>query len=302
MANEILPSSIGDLVAGEVLAAEYLYLLADRDNSVLGHPALLKASAPSGVSNIVRVPHIGLGGYNLLAARTPGSEVTNTALSDGGTDVTIAPYSKVYELDDLANFMLDGRVNASMFAMDAAISVGQTLISLIANIGDGFTADEGSGDLTWETLIAAKTALGVAAADGSAGLMALIHPYQWGDLERDSLSMGVTPAPLLAGSLNAGLGAYKGRYFGIDVYVSKAVPLDTGNYKGCLISKGAICWADTSYPTIVAPGANIMSIGNAIFEMERKGTFASTKLITHTQMGVAIGINSAGVTIVSAST
>ena len=31
MANEILPAGVGDLIAGEVMAAEFLMLLADRD-------------------------------------------------------------------------------------------------------------------------------------------------------------------------------------------------------------------------------------------------------------------------------
>lgn len=299
MANEIIPSSIGDLVAGEVLAAEYLMLLADRDASILSHPALLKASAPSGASNVVRVPHVGLGGYDALSARTPGSEVANTALSDASTDVTIAPYSKVYAMDDLAQWMLDGRVNAAAFAQDAAISVAQKLISLIANITDGFAASTGSGDLTWDVVMGAITTLEVAKAGGPA--ICLLHPYQWGDLRKSAASAGVSLAPALQGSMNAAMGAsYKGSYLGVDFYTSSHVPLDTGNYKGALFTRGAVCWADTVYPTVISP--NALSFGNAVFEMDRRASFAETKMVTHTNLGVALGIDAAGITLISAST
>jgi len=299
MANEILPASIGDLVAGEVLANEYLMLLADRDASILSHPALLKASAPSGASNVVRVPHIGLGGYDALAARTPGTEVANTALADASTDVTIAPYSKVYAMDDFAQWMLEGRINEQMFAQDAAISVAQKLISLIANITDGFAASTGSGDLTWDVVMGAITTLEVAKAGGPA--IALLHPYQWGDLRKSAASAGVSLSPAVQGSLDAALGgSYKGRYMGVDFYTSSAVPLDTGNYKGALFTRGAVAWADTVYPTVIS--ANAMSFGNAVFEMDRRASFAETKMVTHTNLGVALGIDAAGITLISAST
>ncbi|HJN72355.1 MAG TPA: hypothetical protein QGF58_00360, partial [Myxococcota bacterium] len=119
-------------------------LLADRDGSVLTHPALFHATGSARSSNVVRVPHIGLGGYDLLTATTPGSEHANTALTDGSTDVTIAPRAKVYSIDDLAGFISDGKLDALAFAQDAAVSVAQTLISLIANVADDFTATAGT--------------------------------------------------------------------------------------------------------------------------------------------------------------
>lgn len=300
MANEILPASIGDLVAGEVLASEFLMLLADRDSSILQHPALHIVNAPAGSSSVVRVPHIGLGGRDALAERTPGTEIANTALSDGSTDVTIAPYGKVYALDDMAAWMTEGRLSTQLFAQDAALSVNQKMISLIAAVGDGFSADEGSGDLTWDVMRAAKAALAVAKADDTNGLMAILHPYQWADLEADTMGLGVAPAVYLASAINAPLGGYKGRFMGIDIFVSSHVPLDTGNYKGCLISKGAIVAAQAMYPTTI--GQNSVSAGPMLFELDRRASFAETKLVTHALMGVALGIDAAGCTIISAST
>jgi hypothetical protein len=87
------------------------------------HPALMHATGfEQPVSNVVRVAHLGLGGYDLLSATTPGSEVANTALTDGSTDVTIAPRAKTYGLDDTARFISDGKLDPVMFAQDAVSS------------------------------------------------------------------------------------------------------------------------------------------------------------------------------------
>jgi len=251
-------------------------------------------------SGPITATHIGLGGRDALAERTPGTEIANTALTDGSTDVTIAPYGKVYALDDMANWMTEGRLSTQLFAQDAAMSVNQKMISLIANIGDGFAADEGSGDLTWDVMRAAKAALAVAKADDTNGLMAILHPYQWADLEADTMGLGVAPAVYLASAINAPLGGYKGRFMGIDIFVSSHVPLDTGNYKGCLISKGAIIAAQAQYPTTV--GFDAISAGPMRFALDRRESYAETKIVTHALMGASLGIDAAGCTIVSAST
>ena len=91
------------------MAAEFLMLLAERDGSILTHPALLHATSPSMTSTVVRVPHLGLGGYDLLSATTPGAEVANTVLADDKTDVTVAMRAKRYNLDDLARFIVNGK-------------------------------------------------------------------------------------------------------------------------------------------------------------------------------------------------
>ena len=187
MANEILPGNITDIIATEVMAAEFLMLLAASDGSVLTHPALFHATT------IVRVPHLGLAGTDILTATTPGTEVTNTALSDGKTDVTIAMRALRYTADDLARYIADGKIDAAAFAQSAVISISQTLIDLIANVTDDFTSTAGATGVnaTWSNVVDAKTSLGVNDAQGEA--LGILHPVQWGDLEKDALSLGVLP-------------------------------------------------------------------------------------------------------------
>ncbi|MCB9763920.1 MAG: hypothetical protein H6739_29385 [Alphaproteobacteria bacterium] len=299
MANEIVPSGIGDLIAGEVMANEYMMLLAERDNSVLNHPALFHATATSPTSNVVRVPHVGLGGYDLLSATTPGSEIANTALIDGSSDITISSRAKVYMADDLAQYITDGKLDAIALAQDAVVSISQTLISLIASVAGGFTATEGTSgvDATWNDVLAAKTTLDIANAAGP--MLAIVHSRQWGDLESDALSMGVLPAQSMSGVIMQGLSGYRGRYLGIDFFVSNHVPTANAgaDRAGGIFTRGGIAWADAQMPAENDP--NIVNLGRGRFERVRQGRYLATSYVTSYHCGVAQAIDAAGVSLVS---
>jgi hypothetical protein len=299
MANEIVPSGIADLVAGEVMAAEFLMLLADRDGSVLTHPALFHATASSPSSTVVRVPHLGLDGYDLLSATTPGSEVANTAFTDDKTDVTIAMRAKRYTLDDLARYIADGKLDPVMFARDAAVSVAQTLISLLANVGDDFTSTVGSTgvNLVWTDIIDAKTTIGV--AKGGGPMLGVLHPQQWGDLETDAFSAGVLPAQTMGGTINASLDAYKGSWLGIDLYTSSHTPLanTSADRAGFITTLGGLAWADSQMAPENDP--NIIDLGRARLERVRQGTYVATSYVVSYAAGVAKAIDGAGVSVVS---
>lgn len=295
MANEQTPSSIADIVAGEVLANEYLMLLAERDGSVLNHPAFFHATGSPG-SNVVRVPVLGHG-YDLLSAATPGADTANTSFSDDKIDVTVATYTLRYTNDALAKYMADGKLDAQMFAMGAVISIAQTLISLAANVTDGFSNVAGSTGVNaaWSDVLTAKALLGVGNADGP--MLGLVHGVQWGDLESDALSLGVLPAQLNAGIINTGLEAYKGRYFGVDFFKSNRVPTaDAGaNRAGAIWTPGGLVWADAELDTEGDP--NIVNLGRGQFERVRLGLQSATSYVIRAAMGVSLGIDAAGVTL-----
>jgi len=299
MADEIVPSGIGSLISGEEMANEYLLLLADRDSSILTHPALFHATGRAGgrMSNVIRVPHLGLMGYNTLAATTPGSEVANTAFTDGETDVTVVSRAKVYSVDDFARFIAGGKLDPVMFAQDAVISVAQDLIGLIANVVDDFTSEAGTTgvDATWNDIVDAKTILGIAKATGP--MVGIVHPRQWGDLEVDALSLGVLPAQSMGGVINTGLESYVGRWLGIDFFRHSAVPTANGgaDRAGGIWTRGGMAWADA----ILDPenDANIVDMGRARLERARHGTFLETSWVISYQAGVAKAIDGAGVTL-----
>lgn len=299
MANEVIVSGIGDLISGEVMATEFLMLLADREDGVLNHPALMQATGSSAMSNVVRVPHLGLGGYDLLSATTPGSEVANTAFTDGSTDVTLAPRAKTYGIEDTARFVAAGKLDPVMLAQDAVISINQTLISLIANVADDFSSTAGSTgvDATWADILDAKTLLGIAKNSGP--LLGLLHPRQWGDLETDALTLGVLPAQSMGGVITAGMGLYKGRWMGIDIFVSSAVPTANGgaDRAGAVFARGGVAWADSQF----APenDSNIVELGRGRFERVRKGQSLQTNYVTSWLCGVAKAIDGAGVSVIT---
>jgi len=295
MADEVLVSGLADLLSSEDIATEFLMLLADRDGSILTHPALFYAMGTAGNSAVVSVPHVGLGGYDLLSASTPGSEIANTALTDGSTNVTIAHRAKRYSVDDLAAVLSRGKL---AFAQDAAIAVAQTLISAIANVGDDFTSTAGTSgvDAAWTDIIDAKTTLGIAKASGP--MLGILHPRQWGDLEADALTIPGMAAMQVAGVINIGLeGTYKGRWAGIDFYVSSHVPTaDAGaNRAGAIFTRGGIAWADKAMVPESDP--NILDLGRARFERVRAGNSLLTSYVTSYAMGVAKAIDAAGVTL-----
>jgi len=300
MANENVVSSVADLVTNEVLSAEVLMLLADRDASVLTHPALLKATATSASSLVVQVPHIGLNGYDLLSAATEAAEVANTQITDGSTDVTIAMRAKRYTSSDLARYVTMGKIGPSVLAQDLVGTMAQTLVSLIAIAGSGYTAQAGPGtgtDLTWASFLAGKGVLGVAKASGP--LLAILHPQQWADLEADALTLGYAASIEGSGTLTIGLEQYKGRWFGIDIFVSAYVPtVNAGADRGgVLLAPGAMAWADAP---IDADGADLVAqFGVAKLERVRQGTYLQTSYVYSHAAGVSRAIDAAGVTIVS---
>jgi len=298
MAYEILTAGIADLKTTEVMSSIFLLLLAERED-ILGHPALVYAGAAEG-SNKVRVPQIGLGGYDVLAAGTEGTALANTALTDASSDITVAWYGKSYERSDLARMVAaNGLLDPEMFAMDSAVSIAQTLLGLVAGLMDGFSTVVGSTtvDATHQNFIDAITALEIAKVPGP--YLSLLHPRQWGDLRTDALSLGGA-AQYRAdaqGSIAAGTGQFAGQLYGVDVFKTSRV--DTMNagadYGGGMIGRGAVAWADGIIPNDGDP--NMINMGRGALERVRTGKAALTAYVSHAYMGVVECIDAAGVTI-----
>ena len=301
MANEILIAGIADLKTTEIMSAEFNLLLADRGD-LFQHPALMYAGAAQG-SNKVRVSEIGLMGYDLLAAGTEGSALSNTALTDSSSDVTVAWYGKSYEQSDIAQVVAaNGLLDPVMYARDTAVSVAQTLISLIANVTDDFTATVGTttADLTLAQYVTAINTLEVAKVSGP--LMCILHPQQWADLRTDSLSLGGAAqyrADSQAVVMSSTFSQFKGNLFGVDVFTSSHVPTanTAADRAGGMFGRGAVVWADAMFPTNGDP--NIINLGRAALERDRTGKAGLTAYVSHSFLGVVQGIDAAGVSIIT---
>ena len=300
MANEVLVAGIGDLTISEAMAAEFLFLLEDRADFLM-HPALHYAGQPAS-SNVIRVSQLGLGAVDLLAAGTEGTALANTALTDASDDVTVAWYGKVYESSDLAKFAANGKLDPRLFAQDAAVSVAQTLVNLIAALGSGFSNTVGTSgvNMTIADFTDAITQLEISKAEGAR--LAVLHHRQYGDLRTDSLSLGGAAQFRLdsQGLVQTAMSQNRGQLFGVDVFSTGRVPTANAgaDRAGMMFTKGGVLWADGNIQTDGDP--NIVNLGGrAAFERVRTGKAGLTAYVTHAFLGVAEGIDEAGVGIIT---
>ena len=305
MANEIIYSGIGDLRTAEALSAEILLLLADR-NALPNHPAILYAGDAQGRgSAVLKIPQLGLMGYDLLASTGDGSAVANTALSDASTTITVARYSKAYEASDLARLTdpANGKINVSAFAADAVQSAANTLTSLICNVTDDFSATVGTSgsDLSIANFLAAIQTLEVAKV--VAPYMSILHPQQMGDLRAAIAATSGGALQFLPASaeqiqlLGAG---YRGQWLGVDIFVSSYVPTKNAgaDYGGAMFGRGAVAYADSSIPEEADPMQTILA-GKLLFERERTAKSGLTSFVSHAYLGVSKCIDAAGVSIIT---
>lgn len=305
MANEIVYSGIGDLTVAARLASLYQLLLADRDSGALAHPAIVYAGMSQAGSTVVKVPQVGLMGYNLLASGTEGTDPGNTALTDASASITVAIYEKIYEAGDLAR-MVDayGMFSPEMMAADCAVSAAQTLIDLLVALATGFTTNVvgSSGiDLVIEDFTDGITLLEVAKVAGR--LCSILHPTQIGDMRTDSLSLaGAVQYRQDAQGLVRYAGSnYKGELFGVDVFSSAQCDTsDAGaNVNGMIFGPGAVLWGDGAF--VPEPGDNnIIDLAmpgapaKARLERVRSGRAGLTAWVMRALMGVIEGIDAAG--------
>lgn len=293
-------ANIADLRTAEALSAEFLMLLADR-GSLMNHPALVYAGDAAGSgSAVVKVGHIGMGGYDLLASVADGAAATVSAIVDGATTVTVGRYAKFYEPTDLARLTGgNGLLDPEMFAADAMASYAATLVSLIAAEVDSFATVKGTStaDLTVATFLAGVTALEVAKVESP--FLALLAPQQIGDLRAD-LASSTAGAVQWAESTQAQLiqmsGNYKGKFLGVDIMSSAHVTDDGTDKLGGIFGRGAVVWADGTIPA--TGDSNAINVGGKVlFEQDRSPKSGLTAYISSAYMGVSEGIDLAGVTL-----
>jgi hypothetical protein len=303
MANEIVTSGIGDLTTTEIVTGLWLQSLADR-NALPNHPALLKVPSPAGRgSTTIKVPQIGLMGYDLMATATEGSSTANSALVDASTTLAIAPKMKVYEASDLAR-LIDalGVLNPQVMAMDALISASVTLRDMVANLCDTFTTTVGTSGVNasvanWLDVIAT---LEIAKVQGP--YLGILHPRQWADIREDAaLNSGgaIVWNAGAQGILDAmkGLG-YQGNFLGVDVFTTTSIPtVNAGADRGGgVFGRGAIVWTDAPPP--VDPDLPQLLVGDRVlFEKDRTARAQLTAYVMSYYVGAAEAIDLAGVTL-----
>jgi hypothetical protein len=305
-------SSLSDLLVASVLDGNYVLLLAER-NALPNHPALYRASMviDGAGSNVIKVPHLGLMGYDLPAQLADGATVGSTALTDGSTSITVVRYSKAYTWTDLAKMVQpDGRVSPSVLAMDALASAASNETNLICDVIDGFSTTGGPGtgvDLDVASIMAIIGAGKVANFTGPQ-FMGVLHGQQWSDLIVDAgTSLGSAPGgnqqynPDLAAMARLRGDSYHGSWLGVDWFVNNRVPTANAgaDRAGALFSRGGVMIGEGTFAGVVEDPTNQVLVGGRVlFERSRDAFSGETSYPMHQYIGVSKGIE-AGITIIS---
>lgn len=307
-------ASISSLLPSNVTSAEYLRLLADRDTSVLAHPALVYAGDAMGLGSLsIKLSQLGLDGYRLLEAVADGAMVGDSAIDDDDCTVTVAPYRKSYPITDLAAAVSQGKLGPQILARDAVMSAGNTLLSLVCAVFSGFSQQSGATgqSMTYTYMLQAKNALGARSVPGP--YLAVISGIQFGHflLSLAGAATGLAFTPASQAQIDAYGEGYKGEWAGVSIFVSNRV--NTANagadHLGAMWGRGAIVWADSSFapepdPNIVDFGGSEMNgfRGKVRFERDREARAGETAYVTHANLGVNEGIDLAGQGLLSKAT
>lgn len=300
MSNEVTISSLSDqLVAAAV--SSYFIETFQGSQSLPQHPALAYAGGINGAnSDVIQVVAESLNGYNRMAAF--GSEtatISNTALTDTNYQLTVAPYGLLRSVGDGARIVQRRGDPLQRLALDMYFSLVETLIYLVANITDGYTAVQGTSgaDMTLETLLDAHTTLDEARAP--AERLAIMHPHQFGQIRKDALlSIGgamqwVPASPDMINRMGQG---FQGMLGSTALYTSDHVPSSGGNYLGGLIARDAVLWGDGVPP--IDPELGDVLIGGRV-KIRKYGVPDTilTKTLGSAFLGARMGVDGRGVTL-----
>ena len=304
----MLLGGLADLTVAEVLTGKYLQLLGDR-NALPNHPAIALGYQRDMVGaggNTVKVPHVGIFGFDILATGTEGTETGNTAFSDGSSTIVVVQKDKVYEYSDLVRMIdANGLINPDAFALDAVVSAGATGLDMVSNLVDNFSAAVGATGVnaTAANFLECITTLEIAGVVGP--YLSILHPRQWGDIRSDVATASGGAIQWNAGSQALldrmkGLG-YQGKYMDVDVFTTTRVPTANAgaDRAGGMFGAGAIVWVDGTIQTD-GGDSNQMIIGDKVlFERIRNGRAGLTALLTRKFVGYSEGLDGAGVSLIT---
>jgi hypothetical protein len=284
-------SGLSGLLATEVLSGIWIQSLADR-TALPAHPAIIRIPAPPG-SEVVRVPDVGMFGYDLLGQVSPDetADPNLTAHDEDAVDITLYRYSKYYDVSDLAALRdASDVIRAETFAMDALISAGATLRDIVANLVGNFVSTTGTSgaDMTFEDYLDAITNLQIAKVQGP--YLSILAPVQVGDLRKDlalnsggAIQYNAAPQRMLDGAKSMGL---QGDLAGGSIFMTDSVATSGGNRLGGMFGRGAIGYclaapvADPDFPQIVL-GSEVL------FEKSRDAVTSVTQYVSHMNVGAS---------------
>jgi hypothetical protein len=304
MAGEILYSGLGDLRLAETLSTQFMLLLADR-NWLGNHPALFDAGDVSGTgSTVVKIPQIGLDGYDAAASAAESGNSANVALTDTSTTVTVARQTLARETSGLAQITDPGFLTSPTWANDAFGAMNARMTNMITALMSGFSSSVGSTgvNLSVANFLAAKATLAVNNALDSTPL-AILSSVQMADLMAELATTSGGAVQFLQATADLvqarGIG-FQGQFLGVDLFSSNRVPTANAgaDFAGGMFTRGAVVTAFGT-PFVEDPTQQVAIAGRILFERDRTARTDLTAYVSHFYYGVAEGQDLRGVAIVT---
>lgn len=294
---------VGDLRLAQILSMEIKLLLTDQAN-LRNSPFIDYSGSIVGTgSDTIRVRKAGLGRDLFTAVAQEDDAATNTALTDGHVDIVVNRAFLKYQITDLASMSGMGAndIDAMRIAQSMAGSYEAYFADMTGDTIDDFTGVVGTSGSIFDVDTMLAGIFQLEQADGNRGVpgpyAAILHPKQLTELQ-DSLRnesnsiFAFSPATLEAIGMKGP--GYIGRFLNVDLYSSSYVNTDGTDRLGALFGVGALGYAD-GVPVTMAGATDAMNMGPIVVELDRDAATASTSVVGHCYLGMAVLDDNRGV-------
>lgn len=289
--------------SADVRSAVYELTLADR--SILSpelYPQFLYAGSVAGLgTQTLRVAQYGLGqdAFTTKAsgAATEDDDVANTAFTDSSVTISVDRHSLSYDFTSIA-LDTDPVLGLQTMYQSMLVDAGRFLTNAACGLAAGWSNVVGSTgvEMSLSTFLAAINKLEAANIPGP--YLAVLHPNQWRGIRAEHLlSVGGAAQFIPAEATVSGATGYKGKLFGVDVFVSTNIPLSGSDRQGMMIGKSAVVFADMK-PSIIDP-VRQAALGRTKLEFDRVPGSDIDEVHAHTYFGIAEFEDARGVQILS---
>jgi len=302
MANEIYTGggSGANLVQASRLSELFLETIADRDYSVLAHPAIMYlGDINGGQSSATLIPVVNVSDDE-FASLTEIQAGTPSDIASAQAPITVGRWYLERDYSDFIS-ILDGTGAVDEVALVDGMIIGanMTTLSLVVTVGATFTVIKGASGatLTHATILEAKQALRSAHVKGP--YVCILGAKQFNEWETDFNSLGgavqfkteqASEMARLTGN------SYMGSWDGIDFYTSSKVITDGTDLNGCMFGLGAIGWK-SAHQTPSPAQVVVVDAGFVQVEASREGNQALSKLQGNMWIGVGKLQDAGGVRI-----
>jgi len=287
---------MGDIRMTSMVSAEINLLLKDTAN--LRNTGLIQyaGSVNSLGTDTIKVRKIGLMGRDSFESRSEVEAATETSITDGFANLTVARYSLMYNISDLLNMTAtNARYEPDPFALAASMagSYDKLFAELTAAAAAGVATGTSTSGQTMSVSTLFEGIYDLERADSEIGapgpFYACLHPKSLTELQaslraeqNNIISQMMATESMIAAK---GLG-YAGKIFGVDIYRSSHIESDATDYENFIADAGALAYAD-GVPQILG-AAETMEMDKVVVELERTGASALTSVIGHAYLTVGV--------------